>query len=42
MISLGARLFKLQLRIYTYPYRKKHMSLSRSVRVKADRYVPPK
>ncbi len=42
MISFGARLFKLLLRIYTYPYRKKHMSLSRSVRVKSDRYVSPK
>ena len=42
MISIGARITALLLRIYTYPYRKKHMSLSRTVKVDHKPYDPPK
>ncbi len=42
MISLGARLVKLVLRAYTYPYRKAHRSLSRSIQFKSRKYRPPK
>ncbi len=41
MISLGAKLVKAALRLYTYPYRKRHASLSRSVRSKSRPYRPP-
>ncbi len=42
MISLGAKITALLLRIYTYPYRKNHRSLSRSVKFKHKPYNPPK
>ena len=42
MISLGARLVKTVLRIYTYPLRKNHKSLSRNVKIKDMPYTPPK
>ncbi len=42
MISLGARAVKTVLRIATYPLRKNHMSLSRSVKIKSKPYTPPK
>lgn len=42
MISLRARLLKAIIRIYTYPYRKRHMSLSRSIKFKNKPYKPPK
>ncbi len=42
MISLGAKITALLLRIYTYPYRKKHKSLSRTVKFKQKQYHPPK
>lgn len=41
MISLRARLLRLLLRAYTYPARRAHRSLSRSVRPKSGRYRPP-
>ena len=42
MISLGARIVGAILRAYTYPYRKKHKSLSRSIKFKNKPYNPPK
>lgn len=42
MISLGAVLVRAALRAYTYPYRKRFASLSRSVAPKNKPYVPPK
>lgn len=41
MTSLRARLLKALIRLYTYPYRKRHMSLSRSVVPKNKVYKPP-
>lgn len=41
MISLGARLVRAALRLYTYPYRKRHASLSRSVKFRSRPYRPP-
>lgn len=42
MISFAARAVRLILRLYTYPYRKHHKSLSRSIKLKNKKYVPPK
>ncbi len=42
MISLVASITRTILRAYTYPYRKKHKSLSRSVKIKKKPYRPPK
>ena len=41
MISFKARLLKALIRLYTYPYRKRHMSLSRSIVPKNKVYKPP-
>lgn len=42
MISLGARITRAILRAYTYPYRKTHKSLSRSIKFKEKPYRPTK
>lgn len=42
MISLGAAIIRTALRAYTYPYRKRFASLSRSVTLKNKAYEPPK
>ena len=42
MISLGAAIVRAALRAYTYPYRKRFASLSRSVVLKEKPYEPPK
>ena len=42
MISLGAAIVRAALRAYTYPYRKRFASLSRSVVLKEKLYEPPK
>jgi len=42
VISFAARAVRLILRLYTYPYRKHHKSLSRSIKLKNKKYVPPK
>ena len=42
MISLRAALVRAALRAYTYPYRKRFASLSRSIAPKNKPYVPPK
>ena len=42
MISLGAAVVRAAIRVYTYPYRKKFASLSRSVALKNKAYEPPK
>ena len=42
MISLGAVFVRAALRAYTYPYRKRFASLSRSVALKEKPYEPPK
>ena len=42
MISLGAAFVRAALRAYTYPYRKRFASLSRSIALKNKPYVPPK
>ena len=42
MNSIGANIVKLLLRAYTYPYRKKHLSLSRSVPDKDRPFRIPK
>ena len=42
MISLGAAVVRAALRAYTYPYRKRFASLSRSVALKEKPYEPPK
>lgn len=41
MISLGAHIVKAVLRLYTYPYRKRHASLSRSLKMIAKPYHVP-
>ena len=41
MISLRAAIARTAIGIYTYPYRKKFASLSRSVTLKNSPYVPP-
>ena len=41
MISLGAAIVRAALRAYTYPYRKRFASLSRSIAPKNKPYVPP-
>lgn len=41
-MSFGAKLTGALLRLYTYPYRKRHQSLSRSVTLRQKKYVPPK
>ncbi len=41
MISLGAAIVRAAVRIYTYPYRKRFASLSRSVALKNTPYKPP-
>lgn len=41
MISLGARAVRAILRLYTYPYRKNHQSLSRSIKFRQKPYRPP-
>lgn len=40
MTSLGARIVRALLRLYTYPYRKNHKSLSRSIKLKTKPYKP--
>ncbi len=42
MKSLGSKITGSIIRIYTYKYRKNHLSLSRSVKFKNKRYTPPK
>ena len=42
MISLGAAIVRAVIRAYTYPYRKRFASLSRSVALKNRPYEPPK
>lgn len=42
MTSLRTKIVKAALRIYTYPYRKAHLSLSRTVKLKVKKYSPPK
>lgn len=42
MISLGAAIVRAAIRAYTYPYRKRFASLSRSVTLKNKPYSPPK
>lgn len=42
MISLRARLVRALLRLYTYPARMEHRSLSRSVRFRSEKYRPPR
>lgn len=42
MISLGAAIVRAALRAYTYPYRRRFASLSRSVVLKEKPYEPPK
>ena len=42
MISLGAAVVRAALRAFTYPYRRKFASLSRSVTLKNRPYEPPK
>lgn len=42
MISLRARLVRALLRLYTYPARREHRSLSRSVRFRSEKYRPPR
>lgn len=42
MISLGAAIVRAALRAYTYPYRKRFASLSRSIAPKNKPYVPHK
>lgn len=41
MISLRARIARTLLRLYTYPLRRGHKSLSRSVRFTDGKYRPP-
>ena len=41
MISLGAAIVRAAIRAYTYPYRKRFASLSRSVALKNRPYKPP-
>ena len=42
MISLGSRIVRLAIRALTYRIRAEHKSVSRSVKFKSGRYVPPK
>lgn len=42
MTSLGAKIMSAILRLYTYPYRKNHKSLSRSIKLKNTQYKPPR
>ena len=42
MISFNAVIVRALLRAYTYPYRKKFASLSRSFKLKDKPYIPPK
>ena len=42
MVSLGAKITGTIIRIYTYKYRKNHLSLSSSVKFKNKKYTPPK
>lgn len=42
MTSFGTKLVKSAIRLYTYPKRKKHLSLSRTVTFKNSAYRPPK
>ena len=42
MISFLGKITKTAIRIYTYPYRKNHLSLSRSIKFKQTPYVAPK
>lgn len=42
MISLSAAIIRMILKAYTYPYRKRFASLSRSVTLKNKPYEPPK
>ena len=42
MISLRAAILRELIRLYTYPYRKRHMSLSRSVKLKSVGFTPPR
>jgi len=42
MISLGARITRSIIRLYTYPYRKRHASLSRSIKLRNKPYKPPR
>lgn len=42
MTSFGAQITGAVLKLYTYPYRKRHRSLSRSVKFKNKPYVAPK
>ena len=42
MISLSAAIIRAAIRCYTYPYRKRFASLSRSVALKNSPYKPPK
>lgn len=42
MISLRAAIARAAIRAYTYPYRKRFASLSRSVTLKNKPYAPPK
>lgn len=42
MMSFGAKITGTLIKIYTYKYRKNHLSLSRSVKFKNKKYTPPK
>lgn len=42
MMSLGAKITSWFIRLYTYKYRKNHLSLSRSVKFKNKKYIPLK
>lgn len=42
MMSLGAKITASLIKLYTYKYRKNHLSLSRSVKFKYKKYTPPK
>ena len=42
MISLCAAIVRAAIKIYTYPYRKRFASLSRSIALKNSPYKPPK
>ncbi len=42
MTSFSARVVKSIIRLYTFPYRRKHMSLSRSLKYKKREYKVPK
>ncbi len=42
MMSFGAKITSWIIRLYTYKYRKNHLSLSRSVKFKNKKFNPPK